>query len=618
MAVSGRGARSRSSSGSRRRPAPRAGIDLHSGLVRTTPTRRLLLALTFLLGSAVAQTPARWQVPPRGGVIYQRQAKERSEVQEPAGRRISMAPWGTRAAAMLLASELDERQEHARLPLVDLRDLLATMAFDLRGPGAAAPHDVGPFHRRSACRVRIVRGAPDAEGWATHTATLEPRPLPPDSGFAHLTLPAVRGTAEVRRHFDPARGVVDRFTGRLDLELVHADAASSEWRRGTVTVTEDWTFDLAVGPDDVALGARVNDAIRRGKEHLRAELRRQKLLPPRGDGADRRGAGGELALALLTLVKCGHGLDDALVAMGFADLRRRELRQTYELALAILAMEALHAPPGERDALHAGTLERPWPRRLSPEDLQIVRDWTTRLLDNADATVDRAYLRRWRYQGGPGWDNSNNQYAMLGLYAAQLCGVDFSPQVWTAAANHWLEVMTVTDPTPAVPRLLSAAERRREATGERIARTGTPVPEVAWGYTTGPKVFGSMTAGAVAGLAICASGLRMQGKGDPGLLRRIDDAQRGGLRWLGRHLSVRGNPGSAWEWAMWEYYWLYGLERACELSRVAVLDDRDWYCEGALQILGQQGPQGQWARLDDTCFALLFLQKATLPPITPR
>jgi hypothetical protein len=127
-----------------------------------------------------------------------------------------------------------------------------------------------------------------------------------------------------------------------------------------------------------------------------------------------------------------------------------------------------------------------------------------------------------------------------------------------------------------------------------------------------------MTAAGVTGLTICAAALRGQKKGNVRLLQQVDDAARGGFLWLQHNLSVRRNPGPTSSWDSWYYYWLYGLERTCELNQVALLGERDWYFEGALQLLGQQRRDGSWAAGWDTCFALLFLKKAALPVITPR
>ena len=54
------------------------------------------------------------------------------------------------------------------------------------------------------------------------------------------------------------------------------------------------------------------------------------------------------------------------------------------------------------------------------------------------------------------------------------------------------------------------------------------------------------------------------------------------------------------------------------LSGIALIQDRDWYFEGACQLLARQGKKGQWhgqgkGSVTDTCFALLFLKRATAP-----
>jgi hypothetical protein len=46
------------------------------------------------------------------------------------------------------------------------------------------------------------------------------------------------------------------------------------------------------------------------------------------------------------------------------------------------------------------------------------------------------------------------------------------------------------------------------------------------------------------------------------------------------------------------------------LAKIEKIDGRDWYHDGALFILGNQGAEGEWIDTTDTCFALLFLKKA--------
>ena len=90
------------------------------------------------------------------------------------------------------------------------------------------------------------------------------------------------------------------------------------------------------------------------------------------------------------------------------------------------------------------------------------------------------------------------------------------------------------------------------------------------------------------------------------------------------NFSVRDNPNGRHY-----HYYIYGLERACELNRVALLGNRDWYFEGASMLLGllDGGSAGGFRRgparvsrglfqgdLTGTCFSVLFL-KISAPPL---
>ncbi len=115
---------------------------------------------------------------------------------------------------------------------------------------------------------------------------------------------------------------------------------------------------------------------------------------------------------------------------------------------------------------------------------------------------------------------------------------------------------------------------------------------------------------------------------DAGLDARVVQAIRDGIAWLGANFSISSNPsprGAGFS-SFWHFYYLYGLERAGVLSGVFWMGDHDWYGEGAIYLLDQQYDSGSWISggmgqrhaspaaggdLMDTCFALLFLKKAT-------
>jgi len=69
------------------------------------------------------------------------------------------------------------------------------------------------------------------------------------------------------------------------------------------------------------------------------------------------------------------------------------------------------------------------------------------------------------------------------------------------------------------------------------------------------------------------------------------------------------------------YYYLYGLERAGILYGTETFGSHEWYPEGAEFLLANQRADGAWISKDnayanavwDTCFAILFLRRATRP-----
>ena len=68
------------------------------------------------------------------------------------------------------------------------------------------------------------------------------------------------------------------------------------------------------------------------------------------------------------------------------------------------------------------------------------------------------------------------------------------------------------------------------------------------------------------------------------------------------------------------YYFMYGLERAGMLYGTERMGKHWWYSEGAEELLRRQKPSGAWGGgffprqvVIDTCFAILFLRRATEP-----
>lgn len=145
-----------------------------------------------------------------------------------------------------------------------------------------------------------------------------------------------------------------------------------------------------------------------------------------------------------------------------------------------------------------------------------------------------------------------------------------------------------------------------------------------WGYAEGwnwdkpaDHGYGCMTAGAVGSVAIYRWMLGQAAKADP--------VAGAGCNWLAQNWRVDAAPGTdAMGASAFHYYYLYGLERVGMLVGLNTIGGRDWYDEGGAILLKQQNEDGSWQspnwnwkREDglvwDTCFAILFLARATKP-----
>jgi hypothetical protein len=209
-------------------------------------------------------------------------------------------------------------------------------------------------------------------------------------------------------------------------------------------------------------------------------------------------------------------------------------------------------------------------------------------------------------------DNSNSQYAALGLRACFDAGITLPKEVATRARMWWRESIHDED---------AGKDPKAVATGPNAA-IGGPGGWCYGGKAHGHKPYGSMTAGAVGSLAICGY---LLGEKNP----RREIAVLRGLEWLGREFTVAGNPGPSehiQDVGWMQCYFLYALERAGLLCGVETMGTHKWYPEGATLLLGSQKPDGSWLSpvphpdrsrelnsVWDTCFAILFLKRATRP-----
>jgi Domain of unknown function (DUF4159)/Sigma-70, region 4 len=205
----------------------------------------------------------------------------------------------------------------------------------------------------------------------------------------------------------------------------------------------------------------------------------------------------------------------------------------------------------------------------------------------------------WSYSDGkrqPG-DNSNTQYALLGLDAASEAGAPIKPDVWSLARSYW--------------------EKSQK-------------PDGSWAYTPEKGVStASMTCAGISSLIITN---RHRPIGKESLKgEEIDDCGKGdadkrpvqGIDWLASHFRINENFGAG---PLWTFYYLGGLERAARLSGSRSIGQHEWYRLGAETLVQKQDKTtGSWEgagiernRTLATSFALIFLAKGRAPVLIKK
>jgi hypothetical protein len=191
-------------------------------------------------------------------------------------------------------------------------------------------------------------------------------------------------------------------------------------------------------------------------------------------------------------------------------------------------------------------------------------------------------------EGGAEGDNSNSQYGVLGLRACFDAGIRFPQDFLSKGKLWWVQSQHAAD------------EKDKAAVS-----TGKEHPPRGWSYK-GANEGGSshtMSSGGVSSVVIYDYMLGADWKKDPAALS--------GVNWLAAKFVVNENG-----------YYMYGLERAAILFDTTTLGKHDWYLEGARHLVERQKANGSWGNdktegwpnsVWDTCFAVLFLKKATRP-----
>jgi len=328
-------------------------------------------------------------------------------------------------------------------------------------------------------------------------------------------------------------------------------------------------------------------------------------------------------LVMLTLAHTGGNLSDKLFALGVEFLATTEPRFTYRTALQAMALSEINPRLYQQQLAHCaqwlvdtqlaggewgypGTVGR---EGYMPEGLKVAPPPPPEASAGAKPAKPvkpgmpstKIVIQRRSSRTSDTimkGDFSNTQVAILGLRACREAGLELPKETWKGALEY-----------------LRAFQR----------------PDGGWGYVVqglqDGASYASLTCAGICSLAICLNAL---GTSDV----RSDPGMKKALAWLDKHLDLTRNAGIEQSEvlgpSLWQYYHLYSLERVGRVLNQETLGKRPWYAEGARWLLGAQASDGSWAdgpgpmsprpsylTPADTCFALLFLARATRP-ITRR
>jgi serine/threonine protein kinase len=413
-------------------------------------------------------------------------------------------------------------------------------------------------------------------------------PLPLDTGAHELTVTAegfgdytAKVTIEADKQVRHALAMVAAEAPNKNANLINAGVAYLKSRQapdGTWTHTKDTPNTVGVtalcGLALLEAGIKPDDRVIR--DAARA-VREQSLVCTHTYS---------LSLAILFLDRVGDPADDELIA---------------SMAVRLLAGQdatyggwSYDCPPlagDEVKRLQKQLFQRDGPAGLpapptGPRHRRERRDLSPEIRQQADLIIRLLAQPHDPAKASMG-DNSNVHLAILGLWVARRQGI----------------------PIEAAAQRVNARFRLSQK------------PDGGWCYTPAeppPKTNPSMTCAGLLGLAVGFGSNPKRASGPP-----KDPAVSKALEYLGKWMEEPGAAAKAGGLVGGVApgrvpYYLWGLERVCQIYGVEKLDGKDWYAWGTKWATANQKPDGSWeAELGpvvDTAFVLLFLEHGDLVP----
>jgi Domain of unknown function (DUF4159) len=295
--------------------------------------------------------------------------------------------------------------------------------------------------------------------------------------------------------------------------------------------------------------------------------------------------GGATSLAVLALLNSGLSPNDPLITRALTYLRGTKTNSTYACALQTMAL------------VEAGFSED---RERIAQNVKWLID--IRQLDREGKLTGWSYGRRESTQP----DNSNTQYALLGLHYGKLGGAHIPDAVWSSIRDYYT-------------RMQKNGGWTYSTRGDPFTRGGGPSLTMTTAGLCGLLIAGAelnesreeynVATGAAANCGVYREGSSAD---------KANKAAAAALEWIGSHFQCQLNHDT--------FYSLYSLERAGRLSGLRFFGSHDWYREGCAFLVKAQAEDGSWASTGhgenwpvvSTSFSLLFLSKGRTPVLISK
>lgn len=385
---------------------------------------------------------------------------------------------------------------------------------------------------------------------------------------------------------------------------------------------------------------RINNAVGKGVAYLR-----NQILNPTSKSYyfNDPGAGsnvGVLALAGLTLLECGVASSDAAVEKVLQTVRQEtpRLRFTYSLALCILFLDRLtQCNDRPADPSHRELIQRLAVQLMAAQNPSGGWGYYSPVLsrERSDALLADIKANRFHpasFQGSYD-DNSINQFATLALWAARKGGIKAEPALarvekrylenqnddgswgYRARDNGYLKDSTTC---AGLIGLAVGQGIRQDDQTSKSAQDPTQIPPIARGLEFIARTIGKdprrlsersrderrkHTAELMDLNHQWQEGRESERKSIESRIKNIDDAR-----------MLKGTYFGSDSWG--DLYFLWSVERVAVVFDLKQIAGKEWYDWGADVILNNQEADGSWhdrfPGIPDTCFALLFLQRANI------